>query len=58
MEIFAPGKSFSGVFNTFVNQWCVKKDQSVFKFAFIFHAFPEIPEVLENHAHEIFNFQH
>ena len=39
-------ESFSGVFNTFVNQWCVKKDKNVFKLPFRFHAFSEIPAVL------------
>ena len=43
---------------TFANQWCVKKDKSVVKLAFRFHAFPEIPEMLETHAHKKFIFQH
>ena len=36
-------RSFSVIFNTFVNQWCVKKDKNVI--AFMFHAFPKIPEM-------------
>ena len=32
-EIFESERSFSGVFNTFVKQWCVKKDKNIFKFA-------------------------
>ena len=43
-DIFETEKSFSGFFNTFVSQWCVK---NVFKLAFRFHVFPEIPEMLE-----------
>ena len=41
-----------------MNQWCIKKDKNVFKLAFIFHAFPEIPEMLETYAHKKHNFQH
>ena len=55
-DIFEPERSFSSVFNTFVNQWCVKKDKNVFKFAFRFHAFPEISEMLETEAHKKFHF--
>ena len=51
-------KYFSGIFNTFVNQWCVKKGKNVFKLAFRFHAFLKIPEMLESHALKKFNFQH
>ena len=32
-DIFEPERSFFGVFNTFVNQCCVKQDENVFKFA-------------------------
>ena len=49
--IFETEKSFSGVFNTFVNHWCVKKDKNVLKLAFRFHAFLKIPEMLDTHAH-------
>ena len=45
-------KAFFGIFNTFVNQWCVKKDKNVFKLAFRFHAFPQIPEMLETDTHK------
>ena len=45
------------MFDTFVNQWCVKKDKNVFQLGFNFHALPEIPEMLESHAHKKFNFQ-
>ena len=56
-DIFKPERCFSGVYYTFVNQWCIKKDKSVFKFAFRFHAFLEIPEALETHVHKLLNFQ-
>ena len=55
--IFEPERRFSGVFNTFVNQWCVKNDKNAFKPVFRFHAFPEILKMLETHEHEKFNFQ-
>ena len=32
--IFEPQKSFFGVFNTLLNQWCVKNDKNVFNFAY------------------------
>ena len=54
-DILEPETSFSRVFNTFVNQWCIK---NVFKLAFRFHAFPEISEILESHAQKNSNFQH
>ena len=57
-DIFKPGRSFSGVFNIFVNQWCVKKDKNVFKLAFRFHAFLNFFEMLETSAHKKFNFEH
>ena len=57
-DIFEPEISFSGNFNTFVNQWCVKKDKNVFKVAFTFHVFPEIPQTLETDAHKKFDYQH
>ena len=41
-----------------MNQWCVKKDKNVFKLAFKFHAFPEIPKMLETRAHKKLSFQH
>ena len=56
-DIFEPERSFSGVFNIFMNQWCVKKDKNAYKIALRFHAFPEIPEMLETHAHKKINFQ-
>ena len=46
-DILEPETSFSRVFNTFVNQWCIK---NVYKLAFRFHAFPEISEIMESHA--------
>ena len=55
--MFEPEKSFFGAFNTFLNQWCVKNDKNIFKLAFRFHAFPEIPEMLETDAHKKLNFQ-
>ena len=48
MTIFRTRQKFSGVFNTLVNEWCVKKKKNVFN-VFI-HAFPEIPEMLGTHA--------
>ena len=39
-DTFKPRKNF---LNTFVNQWCVKKDKNIIKPAFTFHAFPKIP---------------
>ena len=57
-DIFEPERSFSGVFNAFVNQWYVKKVKNVIKVAFRFHAFRKIPEMLETYAHKKFNFQH
>ena len=33
-DIFEPQKSFFGVFNTLLNQWCVKNDKNVFNFAY------------------------
>ena len=57
-NIFQSERSFSAVFNTFVNQWCVKKDKNVFKLIFRFyHGFPKIPEVLETYAYKKFKFQ-
>ena len=35
-----------------------KKDKNVFKLAFRFHAFLEIPEILETHVHRKFDFQY
>ena len=55
--MFEPEKSFFGAFNTFLNQWCVKNDKNIFKLAFRFHAFPEIPEMLETDAHKKLNSQ-
>ena len=46
------------VLNAFINQWCVKKDKNVFQFAFRFHAFPKIPEMLETDSYKKLNFQH
>ena len=46
-DIFEP-ESFSGVFNTSVNQFCAKKDKTVFKLTFRFNAFPEIPQIVGN----------
>ena len=57
-DIFEPERSFSRVFNTFVNQWSLEKDKNVFKLAFRFYAFLKIPEMLETRAHKNFNFQH
>ena len=57
-DIFKPGRRFSDVFDTFVNKVCTKKDGNVFKFAFRFLAFPEIPEILETHINKKFNLQH
>ena len=57
-NMFEPERGFSGVFNSFVNQWCVKKYTNVFKLELRFHAFPEILEMLETDAHVKFNFQH
>ena len=36
----------------------LKKDKNVLKLGFRFHAFPEIPEMLETCAHKKYNFQH
>ena len=52
-DIFKPERSFFGVFNTLANQWYLKEDKNLFSF----HAFPEIPEMLETQAHKKFNFQ-
>ena len=38
-NIFEPERSFPVFFNTIANQWLVKKDKSVFKLEFRFHAF-------------------
>ena len=38
-NIFEPERSFPGFFNTIANQRLVKKDKSVFKLEFRFHAF-------------------
>ena len=50
-DIFEPERSFSGIFNTFVNQWYVKKDKNEFMLAFRFHAFPAILEIWETQTH-------
>ena len=50
-DIFKPGRSFSDIFNAFVNQWCVKKDKNMFKLEFGFHAFSKIFELLDTHTH-------
>ena len=57
-NIFEPERSFSGIFNTFVNQWYVKKDKNEFKLAFKFHAFSTILEIWETQTHKKFNVQH
>ena len=57
-NIFEPERSFSGVFNTFVNQCCVKKNKNLFNLAFRFDAFPETSALLETRAHKKFYFQH
>ena len=57
-NIFEEERSFSGVFNTSMNQWCIEKDKNVFKLAFRFRPLPEISKVLETHVHtkdSIFN---
>ena len=41
-NLFKIERGISGVFNTFVNQSCVKKDKNVFQLAFRSHALPEI----------------
>ena len=40
-NIFEPERSFSGVCNTFVNEWCVKSDKNVIKLAFRLLLFPK-----------------
>ena len=45
------------VFNTLVNQWCIKKCKNVFKLAFRLHVFCKIPEMLETHSHKRFNLR-
>ena len=57
-DIFEPERRFSGAFNSFANQWYVKKDKNAFKLAFRFHAFPAVPILWENQAHKKFIFQH
>ena len=57
-NIFEQKISFSGVFNSSLSQWCVKKGKHVFKFAFRFHAFPENLEMLETRVRKKFNLQH
>ena len=57
-NIFEPERRFSGVFNTFVNQSCVKKNKNLFKLAFRFDAFPETSALLETRTHKKFYFQH
>ena len=49
-DIFEPERSFSGVLNTFVNRWRVRKDKNIFKLGIRFHDLPEIPEMLETYA--------
>ena len=57
-NIFEPERSFSGVFNTFVSQCCVKENENLFNLAFRFDAFPETSALLETRAHKKFYFQH
>ena len=56
--IFKPEISF---FDVFIIFWISGVSESVFtnvfKYAFRFHAFLEIPEMLETYAHKKFNFQ-
>ena len=58
-DIFETEISFSGVFNTFVNQCCVTK----LKFhlfpilVFRFYALPKILEMLETYVHKKLYFQ-
>ena len=40
-DIFEPKRSFSGVFNSFVNQWCIKINKNVFNLAFRLLLFPK-----------------
>ena len=40
-DIFEPDRSFSGVFNTFVNHWSVKSDKNLFNLALRLLFFPK-----------------
>ena len=53
-DIFEP-RSFSGVFNTFVNQWCVKNIKMPSNLHLGSMLLPGIPEMLETHAYEKFS---
>ena len=57
-DIFEPERRFSGVFNIFVNHWCMKKDKNVFELAFRLHASLQTPKMFETRAYKKFNFQH
>ena len=48
---------FTNASETYVNEYCIKKDKNWFKFLFKFHDFPEIPKMLQTHALEKFTFQ-
>ena len=57
-NIFELERNFSDVFDTFVNEYCIKKDKNEFKFLFRFHNFPKISKMFETHVLEKFTFQH
>ena len=40
-DIFESERGFSGVFNSFMNQWCLKNDKNVFKLVSRFLLFPK-----------------
>ena len=49
-------RSFSGVFNIYVNQWCVKHDENLFT-CISAPTFPKIREIFVTHAKKC-NFKH
>ena len=53
-NIFEQERSFSGVFNTFVNQWYAEKNKNVFKLPFRLHNFsPNAENVRSSRALKI-----
>ena len=58
MTVFSNQKDVLLIFLKLLFIKGAKKDKNAFNLAFRFLAFPEIPEILETHAHKKLNFQH
>ena len=58
MTVFSNQKDVLLIFLKLLFIKGAKKDKNAFNLVFRFLAFPEIPEILETHAHKKLNLQH